>query len=491
VSPTTSAARGPVIVLIGGPMTLESGDIVDSRQSFTDDQWSVVTHRTLAKSPLWWQTALSVVIPVLNEAGPDAFSLVLATQRLSELSSDGSLRARSLASYLPGETTTMQLSQVNDRYPAPEGSTLLSPDLAVNLGAHGARWRFVKYPWHLEECASVIAADAIIDADRWPYVPRKPHETFSDFEDARIYGDVVLVMPHTAASEAFCKGYTEWIAGGGKGGRKRKLGLSASQDPERNNPQADAAVPISAQFSATGLVSDGQWSDPADFEAARSLLQSRYDLNIGLWDLVSNPTLRRSLLSAAPVPQVSAPAISIPPPVVAREKAKIAKGAAKKQNRADAKEAIQKIFMPHGWRMDRAFMYPLVDWHGQLEDNVLLRLTLNLSDHLMRITVCSEDWEHCPVAPYVTARAAALEQIAAPDTCRAREGKDTVWQSAGGWADEVDWDERVAEIAERMPRWVEVFAELATACRESQRAKENTQIEWFKKNGIPERSWRM
>ena len=34
--------------------------------------------------------------------------------------------------------------------------------------------------------------------------------------------------------------------------------------------------------------------------AARKLLQSRFDLKIGIWDLVDSPTLRESLLDVEP-----------------------------------------------------------------------------------------------------------------------------------------------------------------------------------------------
>ena len=67
-------------------------------------------------------------------------------------------------------------------------------------------------------------------------------------------------------------------------------------------------VPVQADFTVTGLVQNGEWQDPSDLEAARSLLQASDDLKIGIWDLVGNATLRRTLLEAVP---------SAPPPPIA------------------------------------------------------------------------------------------------------------------------------------------------------------------------------
>ena len=41
----------------------------------------------------------------------------------------------------------------------------------------------------------------------------------------------------------------------------------------------------------------GVWVDPGAVESARALLSARYDLDLGLWDLVNNTTLREALLA--------------------------------------------------------------------------------------------------------------------------------------------------------------------------------------------------
>lgn len=70
----------------------------------------------------------------------------------------------------------------------------------------------------------------------------------------------------------------------------------------------------------TGLIKDGLWQDPSDLEAARALLQARFDLRIGIWDLASNPTLRKTLLDGQP--STPAPADPVPIPNAAAGRAR-------------------------------------------------------------------------------------------------------------------------------------------------------------------------
>jgi hypothetical protein len=248
---------------------------------------------------------------------------------------------------------------------------------------------------------------------------------------------------------------------------------------------------IEADLSITGLVQGGQWHDPSDLEAARTLLLARYDLKLGIWDLASNPTLRQSLLDSVPTPDTPDQPAAVPSTAIARRKTAAAKGEQKTQAREAAKAAIYARLEPHGWCMERAFMYPLVDWHGQLRDGVLLRLTFSVTNHQNSISIVSDDWKNCPTDSYVQERRSLLEQIALPDQCGATDGDTQIWKAPGGWADPVDWEARAARIVTRTERWVDVFADLATRVREVQRRSETAQIAEFKRLGIPEQHWRM
>ena len=72
-------------MLVGGQMTVDDGASLDSRQVVEGDEQAEVMLRTLASSLLWWKTAISVVKPVLESAGTDAFALVLGTRTVMEV----------------------------------------------------------------------------------------------------------------------------------------------------------------------------------------------------------------------------------------------------------------------------------------------------------------------------------------------------------------------------------------------------------------------
>src|SRR5208282_6381814 len=99
-----------------------------------------------------------------------------------------------------------------------------------------------------------------------------PKEAFSVFERSRLYsGEIVLVLPHTAAIEGYLSSYVEWAKYGRRGpGPCMRTG---HVDIEGNMLLKETiAVPLHAHFGVTGLIQKDDWRDPADFEAVRSAL---------------------------------------------------------------------------------------------------------------------------------------------------------------------------------------------------------------------------
>ena len=66
---------GQRIILIGGPMTVDDGSTLDSRQPVTGDPASNVTRVSLATSLLWWTTASSLVGQILDSKENDPYAL--------------------------------------------------------------------------------------------------------------------------------------------------------------------------------------------------------------------------------------------------------------------------------------------------------------------------------------------------------------------------------------------------------------------------------
>jgi len=211
--------------------------------------------------------------------------------------------------------------------------------IGVKPGTPSARWRFLRNEYYLAHAIGMLHPAAIIDtttdalsglfhSDRGVTASEKTDgkigNRFRGLEKTRLaFDDAVLVMPHTHTIEAFLTSYSEWVAAG------IPSTASESEDDSWLRPSAaltstgsyDAAidplqralpVPIEADFRVTGLMENAQWRDASHLEASRALLQARYDLKIGIWDLARNPILRQTLLDANPIDAAPDSATAMP-----------------------------------------------------------------------------------------------------------------------------------------------------------------------------------
>ena len=314
---------GPTVILIGGRMTVDDGSTLDSRQPIVGDPGSQVTRRSLATSLLWWTTVSSLVSRILDTAGQGTFALVIGGRSVVEVRGDGELRRTRLRSMLPGGSTTADFIRCVG-WRLPHGYEAATEGTGYRLTHAGQRWVFVNHgEYYLHLAAAQVRPAAIVDTS-WPFelegegASYEPYAgRFREFEKNRLFGDrIVLVMPHTHRTESFLRGYLTWARGG------RPDDDSSRWAPPSPSPWDPAAppdpiryscpVPVQADFGVTGLIQDGEWLDAADLEAARSLLQARFDLKIGIWDLVENSTLRRTLLESGPPNLVPVGAATIP-----------------------------------------------------------------------------------------------------------------------------------------------------------------------------------
>jgi hypothetical protein len=471
-------------------MTVDGGAMMDSRQPVEDDPWSVVSQMALTGSMLWWRTVLSVVNPILNESGQDAFCYVVGGKSVKELRSDGSLTQRRLTAVLTGGSTNVEFDRPWERHPLPDDFVPLG-QIGYKVDTSGKRWVFSRIDSPPYTVADAIGAKVVVDTSTWPYLNRiQMDNNFLAFEAARVFSDAVLVLPHTAAIGSYLESYIEWVAGG-----RRGLGHQAQpplhRDPERwQELRHSTAVLLSAEFKVTGVIRGGEWVDPSDFEAARSLLETRYDLKLGFWDLVGNAVLRQALLDSAPISAAPDEAAAIP--AAARKRAiKSADAAATvAAARTESKDSIAKRLEPHGWEQGHGITYTLVDWKGQVDDGVLLYMTLSITKRRCAVTVATLGPEFLDaMKSYLCAHAAEFEEIAAPDECEARDASTTIWRCAGGWTDSIDWDARIAGIRIKTHRWVEVFAGLGAQCRLLQENREAEQIAKFKSWGLEPERW--
>lgn len=470
-------------------MTVDGGATMDSRQLVQDDPWSLVSQLALTGSMLWWRTVLSVVNPILIESGEDAFCYVVGGKSVKELRSDGSLTQRRLTAVLSGGSTDVEFDRPWEEHPLPEGF-VPHGNIGYKVDASGKRWVFSGIDRPPYTVAEAIGAKAVIDQRTWPYASRSDKDNFSDFESARLFSDVVLVLPHTPAIARYLESYVEWVVGG-----RRGLGHHA-QPPRTSDPEHwqelrnSVPVPLSAEFKVTGVIQGGVWTDAADFEAARSLLESRYDLKLGFWDLVGNAVLRQAMLDSTPISAAPAEPAAVPAAARARAAKRADAAANEVAARTQSKEAIAKRLEPYGWEQGHGITYTLVDWKGQVEDRVLLYMTLSITKRRCAVTVATLGRELFDlVHSYLGARAEEFEEIAAPDECEARDGSTTIWRCAGGWSDSIDWDERIAVIGAKTLRWADALAGLGAQCRQWQADQEAERIAQFKSWGLEPERW--
>lgn len=503
-------ANAVTVVLIGGPMTVDDGSTLDSRQPIIGDPSSRITRASLATSLLWWTTVTSLVSPILDSSAPDAFALVIGSRSVVEVRPDGDLRRIRLRSLLPGGSTTADVLRSIDE-PLPDGYELVAQEsfqqwkesqgnkqVEVLFGCRiprgSERWVFLdRGEYYLHLAASRMRPSVIVDTSWGEEIEEQGKEyepfagRFREFEKNRLVGDqVILVMPHTHRMDAFLQKYAHWVAAGRPDDSPARWSppLPTAWDPAAppDPIRYSCPVPVRAQFKVTGYLQDGEWRDAADLEAARSLLQARYDLKIGIWDLVNNATLRRTLLEAVPT---SEPLTSIEVPSAAAQRAQrqVARRMAERAREEEARHSIEALLRPLrdiGW----AKLIPRCDLCLPLTDLVplstirrsaswpddqsypLVQLELTISKRHCDVSVFTIMYNHVDLRRYVYARRKLLEEIAGPDGCDlVGNGVISVFRRPGGWADDVDWSAVTAAIADRSLRWREAFQDLCQECR--------------------------
>jgi hypothetical protein len=474
---------GPTIALVGGPMTVEDGSTLDSRQPITDDPQCRIMRTCLAGSMRWWLTAISLVQPLLSTAGDDAFCLIIGGRTLLELEADGSARRIGLRSVVPGGLSRVEIVRTGigeslDLTYEPAGKMPGSWN-GTSMGEIGLLqseprrpWRVLDgNEWYLKQAGPTLRPAVIIDTTEGVLLDR----TFATLSTRRLFDEqITLVLPHTQAAERYIRAYahaTDEYQPAAPAITLPPWDPDAPPDPVRYTK----LIPIEASFGVTGLVQRQEWRDPSDLEAARALLEARFDLQIGIWDLVGNATLRATLLNTAPA--VPPPTEAAPIPFGAAKRAttqvaaKVADATAEKQ----ALRSIAKHFgslRRSGWEANQRVRWflrlPLTEtvtrWPGE-KPFPLVQLEFVVKKRKCYVSAFANN-TGAKIDHYVLARRVILEQIATPDNCPLRPtGRPVLWQSVGGWADDIDWDDRASVLTQRAQRWTLVFEELCNEAR--------------------------
>jgi hypothetical protein len=402
--------------------------------------------KTLSGSLLWWLTVSSLVNAALDNAGDDAFALILEARTVAEVRPDGTLRRTRLRSLLPGGTSSVKFDWV--------GSYLDDPTkITVDMGEPGTRWRFLEFPWVLEHVRSLVNPAVTVDT-------REPQSCDYALWHTLVTSDIIVV-PHTAASEEYLRGYFAWLK------RGRPLDGAGREFAPADLPWPDSWIPRQADFRVTGLFENGEWTDPSHLEAARSLLQSRFDLRIGLWDLARNPVLQESLLTPIPEETPSTEAAEVPQAAVRRKEQRAAQTA----NRREAVTAIFDQLAPLrslGWGetfdpVVLLYMLPLAQHQSHPGPLPLAWLEMQTKKNETLVAAAVYYHEEVDLTGYLQERQQTFQeisdscQLARPDSPR----RPILWRIQSGWADDIEWSKQAEELATMTQAWLQALDDLA------------------------------
>lgn len=257
----------PTFILVGGTFTADTGERLDSRQPWAEDARSWMARDTLVESEIWWRTVTSLVFPLLDAEGGDSFALIDGIRMVVTVKPDGSILQRRLTSVLPGGFRTATKSIGRWQYPQYPDVSSGGPSDSTARGRPTAR--------------------IIVRRTGFSY-----RSSYPEFEREWLEKGNVTIVPHTHATSVYLDGYVEWVADG----RPENVSGPLFSRDVYDATRLSKVVPIEGDFRVTGVLQKENWADPAPLEAARFLLQARFDLKLGIWDLVTNDVLRSTLL---------------------------------------------------------------------------------------------------------------------------------------------------------------------------------------------------
>jgi hypothetical protein len=300
------SSAGPTIVLIGGEAILDSGATIDSRQPLAGYEWDIVLRQALGTSEAWWLLAKGLVDVILAQhARADGWALAWVDKTFKRPRADGTFTRVRPKTFLDRAGNLLEGSKE-------AGSASFRSDDAAS------RYRLLPYLLRFDDMKGGPQPAVIVGGF---------HTTYDDGTD--IVGDrpldyfvsrwpeAIIVLPHTPIVEAKARRVLQrpptapveiHLADQTHPSEARRYASAERIDELR---QADSYV-ISHDFHVTFWADEGALRDPVDLDAAFKFVRSRYDLNLGLWDLARDPALRATLLQREEVPQPTARPASVP-----------------------------------------------------------------------------------------------------------------------------------------------------------------------------------
>ena len=324
-------AGGATIVLVGGKMTVDTGEVIDSRQAIQGDKWDFTLRSILTRSEEWWEEVRKLVDAILKGEGEGSWALVWAPKTILRPFEGSASKRPRIASVLPG-ITGLKISPKE---------ALWAP-LVIDAAACDARYQWCEHAFWFE-CVAASQPPSVFVGGHPELDPRilLPFDVV-----LRKWPDTVVVMPHTPLAEQKADDLVRWYESGrpklsfdpvGENTRRysdsgtrlsfeaflRKteadevlwyhsgrpvrpigyIGWSPHDVPEeeefmaaRDSFKHRKPVVLHADYQITHFIDRGSKANAADLAAACELVAGRFDLNLGLWDLARDPLLRKTVL---------------------------------------------------------------------------------------------------------------------------------------------------------------------------------------------------
>ena len=480
------------IILIGGSMTLEDGSVVDTRQKIEDLKSTDNMRKAVVTSLLWWQTVQSVVLPLLRSSGQsDPAALLLGPRSVSTLKADGSTKRTRLKGLLQGGVGSVELFRTGiGNPPLPEGFIQVA-DLrnyadtgmglvGYKLEGESVSWRFVDgSSYYLNHAGPVLRPPVFVDAEQ-----NGEDTSFSSspnhLDEHRVFRDLTtLILAHTNATERLARRYCKWIEKGCPPAPQPSGTMGDSWDPNAIDVDKYVLpVPVSAEFRVSGLVRDGVWTDPAPLEAARQLVEARYDLQLGMWDLVDNATLRQTLLKEQPAAPNPRAAAVLPSATRDRANASAESIRARREATKEAEKRVARFLRPLtkiGWRAsewDGSYSFGIGDKvkrpYSEDPASELVWLELRVSKTVWRLGVMTSMFNQVNISAFAKPLTDEVRGDEPPDPTR-NELPNYVEVASGkpGWDRPDDaWPPFLEEIDDITPGLVHFFEPFAAECKE-------------------------
>ena len=343
----SDSRQGLTVVLIGGEMTFDSGERVDSRQPIRGDPWDFILRAAMAHSELWWLKARTLAEVLLEkDAGEAPWSLVWAPRTLLRLKQDGSRSRARIDTVLPQAVSLMDLWS-NDT----SGSSSTSDASKTN-----ARYRVLEHPLRYSDLTAYHSPTVFFGIHR---VIDNPAGRLPLWDVFRQWPNTVVILAHTPRFEAAVADLRSIAEGRPIISEKDTLcdiPSLAELEQAKQKFKDHQPVIVDADFKIAYFLDAGAPGSAADLDAALQFVLSRYDRKVGLWDLTRDPGLRESLLSPEDLKAVPRRPASIPTGLsIAASAAKDArekKWRAEQQRRRHVHRNLWPVLQPLQWKIE-------------------------------------------------------------------------------------------------------------------------------------------